>query len=442
MNDFMDEATGGEEPETQAPAVGAAVLPAWYPDDVESFEFYSDPDAPRVVDDADIFSDEEEAALEARLAELRGELQKDIVIFTDSTTYGFTHAVYAADFYDFNGYGIGPEREGVCLMICMDPSDRGWWCCCTGPETMGLYTEKIANQIDDLLYEYMVEGDYYEGVADWMENFRRLYVSGSPLTPDWLMPGAEPRSPDPAADRVIDEIGLLNEEEIAALERSAREISERTGADIAVYTTKSTCGRDPQAFAAAYYDFMGYGGENGGVLLLIERASSFYDPEVHVTAYGAAAEKLTKTNEDRLTDRCESTLQSSACYEAASQWLDQTEHMLRTGRAPRSLGSWEFSACLALGLGLVFGGGTLRAAKKTMPVIRSRKSAGEYLVGLPLVENTDDTFLRTDTFRVYDPIKEESSDSGSSSGSSGRSSYSSSYSGSSGASHSGSGRSF
>ena len=42
-------------------------LPSWYPDDVSSFKFYHDEKAPRVVDNADLFTDSEERAMEARI---------------------------------------------------------------------------------------------------------------------------------------------------------------------------------------------------------------------------------------------------------------------------------------------------------------------------------------------------------------------------------------
>ena len=100
--------------------------PYWYPVSTKDFSFYNDTDIPRVVDEADIFTDEEEALMCRLIAQYTEETQHDIVIFTDTTDYGLGHAVYAADFYDFNGYGIGEENEGMCLLICMDPSDRGW----------------------------------------------------------------------------------------------------------------------------------------------------------------------------------------------------------------------------------------------------------------------------------------------------------------------------
>ena len=42
-------------------------LPYWYPEDVEAFEDYHAENAPRVVDDADIFSDDEEEDLEVSI---------------------------------------------------------------------------------------------------------------------------------------------------------------------------------------------------------------------------------------------------------------------------------------------------------------------------------------------------------------------------------------
>lgn len=49
---------------------------------------------------------------------------------------------------------------------------------------MAIYTEDAANQIDDITYEYMKNGDYVEGLRNWAENFRLICLTGSPLTPD------------------------------------------------------------------------------------------------------------------------------------------------------------------------------------------------------------------------------------------------------------------
>ena len=345
--DTLEETDATEAGGENTRVTDAAGLPTWYPDDVGSFSFYSDA---------------EESAIEARLAELREELQKDIVIFTDTSAHGFTHAVYAADFYDFNGYGVGSEREGVCLMICMDPDDRGWWCCCTGPETMELYTERVANQIDDRLYDYMVSGDYGKGVTQWIEDFRRLYLTGSPLTPDWLLPG-EVRPADKVYVR--DDAGLFTDAELMQLEAEAERLSAVYGTDVAVYTAVVEDDRTPEELGALYYDFMGYDSKNGGLLLTIVR-DRWLNYHTSITSRGAVTEKLTETNYDRLISRCESKLLDQAYGKAAANWISQAEHMLKTGRVPRSVGSWIGTAVLALFAGIIVGSVALSRAKNTM----------------------------------------------------------------------------
>lgn len=435
----------GQVPDMDLRVGEGADMPSWYPKDPAGFPFYHDEKAPRVVDVADIFSDQEEARMEERLSEIRSELGKDIVIFTDVSTYGLSRSVYAADFYDFNGYGIGEDREGVCLMVCMDPQDRGWWCCCTGPETMGLYTEPVANQIDDLLYEYMRAGEYGPGVSDWIENFRRIYVTGSPYNEAWALISEDgfERFHDEDAARIVDDAGLFTDEEIGQLRAQASSVSEKYGVDVVIHTALHEGILDRSTFADRFYITHGYGlGENyDGIQLTIFKRPNYEGGEV-VSAYGSPAKKLTQVNQNRLEGRCDSLVLSGQFYQAADQWLSQTDHMLRTGRAPRSSASWEFTLVLELLAGLLFGGVSLGRAKAGMATPVMKKNADAYLEpGSLKIKRVRDTLLDSRVNRVYSPLpKEDESDRGSSSG--GSSSYSGSYSGSSGSTHSGSGRNF
>ncbi|MBE5999236.1 MAG: TPM domain-containing protein [Sarcina sp.] len=435
----------GQVPDADLRVGEGADMPAWYPKDPAGFPFYHDESAPRVVDVADLFSDREEAQMEARLSEIRSELGKDIVIFTDVSTYGLSRSVYAADFYDFNGYGIGEDREGVCLMVCMDPQDRGWWCCCTGPETMGLYTETVANQIDDLLYEYMRAGEYGPGVSDWIENFRRIYVTGSPYNEAWALieENSFERFHDADAPRIVDDAGLFTGEEIGQLRAQASSISEKYGVDVVIHTALNEGLLDRSTYADRFYITHGYGlGENyDGIQLTIFKRPNYEGGEV-VSAYGSPVKKLTQVNQRRLESRCDSLLLPGQYYQAAGQWLSQTDHMLRTGRAPRSSASWEFTTILELLAGLVFGGISLGRAKVGMATPQMKVNADSYVEpGSLKIKKVRDTFLDSRVNRIYSPPpKEDHSDRGSSSG--GSSSYSGSYSGSSGSTHSGSGRNF
>ena len=423
---------------------GTAGKPAWYPDDPAHFEKYHDPAAPRVVDVADLFTDEEEAAMEERLGEIRAELGKDIVIFTDVSSYDLGHDIYSADFYDFNGYGIGDEYEGVCLFVCMDTAHRGFWTCCTGPETRALFTESIANQLDDRLFDYMVDGDYGDGVADWIENFRNLYRTGMPFPPAWLPEGGTyTRTHDAAALRVVDELGALSGEELQSLTAQAKAISDKYGIDVAVATLRNTTDRFDRDFIDFYYEVKGYGfGENYDGILLTLVLDNYHSTSCYVSGYGKGGEKLTEVNLKRLESKVYNKNLTGSGYEALSLGLKDLGHMEKTGRVPRTGGYWGWITVLGAIVGAIFGGITLGAAKSKMAVPRVKQTAIDYLERDSLrINSVQDQYLNTTTTRKYSPV-ERSSGGGSSGGGGGRSSYSSSYSGSSGTSHSGSGRSF
>lgn len=413
---------------------GAAGMPSWYPKDIESFEFYHDSDAPRVVDTADIFTDSEEKELAGLIEKASSESGKDIVVFTDISTYGLSHRVYAADFYDFNGYGFGDDREGVCLMICMDPNDRGWWTCCTGPDTMGLYTESIANSIDDVLYNYMVGGEYAAGVSDWIQNMNTLFIKGIPFAPPWYPDRGEEivRTHDSDAPRASDISGELTLEQLDELEMRCREMSERFGYDIVIHVTDTTYSIGKYDYMEKFYTYNGYGfGEDYDGIIAVLFTNS--DTSI-VSAYGKAGEKVSEVNHSRL----ESQSEKNNKYAAAVRFLDNLEHMEKTGRVPRSMFTWVFGAVIFLIIGAVFALIDYLRAKAGMKTPQIAFDANNYIVkGSLYVKAVLDRYLRTTTTRTYDPIKD---DDDSSSG--GGSSYSSSYSGSSGSSHSGSGRSF
>lgn len=426
------------------PAVpsGAAVagMPDWYPADPKSFQFYHDENAPRVVDGADIFSDAEERAMEARITVLRRELQRDIVVYTDVSDYGLGRDICAADFYDFNGYGYGSEREGFCLFICMEEGNRGFWTCGTGSDSRSLQTEEVANALDDVLYDYMVDKRYGEGVASWIENIAGLYRTGFVFAPDWFPDRGESvqRFHSAAAARVVDDAGFFTQDEIGRLSSLAADTAARTGVDVVIYTVQRPVGIWLYQFAETYYSCMGYGVGDGydGMMLVLYRTSE-YGGYSFTYGFGSCEAKLTDVAADRLEEHVEDKLRAGRAFDAASGYLDETEHLLRTGRVPRTFGSWMKTLALGLILGSVFGLIALLYAIGKMRTVQKKSNADRYLVPNSLrVASLRDDYLGTTTSRRYHPRERGSG------GSSGGSSYSSSYSGSSGASHSGSGRSF
>ncbi len=394
----------------------------------------------RVIDGADLLTDEEEAALEKRLAEIRKEIQRDLVVLTDVSCYGHERSVYAADFYDYNGYGCGTMYEGAVLLICMDPSDRGFWTACTGRKTRGAYTEYYANQVDDMLYDYAKASRFNEGITDWAENMRRLLLYGQPFSYDWMNGPLPDSFSDPEAPRVVDDGHLLTSEEIETLKKKARELSDVHDVDVVIHTAYNTADLSMEEYAERFYKALGYGkGDNhSGVLITVKKRSG-YSATVDVACFGDAVKYQTGVGMDRMRSRTETRISDDGAATGLSFCLDLLDSQIRKGRVPRSAASWAFSIVCELILGLIVGGILRSGAKKRMDTPKVEENAMAYLVkGSLSIQKLHDSFINSSVSRTRKP-RETSSSGGSSSY---KSSYKSSYSGSSGRSHSGSGRSF
>lgn len=148
--------------------------PDWYPDDIYSFSDFHAENAPHVVDNADIFTDAEETALSAKIDQLVSSYGKDFVIYTDISSYNMEVRTLAADFYQYNGYGIGDDYSGSVLFICMEPGNRQWYSAACG-SARDYYTANNVNDIDDSIYDEMVDGEYYDAAVDYINCLDVLY---------------------------------------------------------------------------------------------------------------------------------------------------------------------------------------------------------------------------------------------------------------------------
>ena len=163
------------------PALAAEYeAPYWYPESVTDFEdFHNDPSTPRLVDDADIFTDEEEAELTAKLDSLRENFpQSDFVVFTDNSSYGLDHDVYAPDFYVFNGYGVGDDYNGVILLICMEEGNRGWYIWGTGGCEKLFQSDANIDHLNSTISPYLRDGEYAQGVSAYLDDLNVLFSKG------------------------------------------------------------------------------------------------------------------------------------------------------------------------------------------------------------------------------------------------------------------------
>lgn len=146
---------------------------------------------PRLVDDADLLSESEESTLLEQLDTVSEARQLDVVVVTKQSLDGKTSTEYADDFYDYNGYGFGEERDGILLLIGME--DRDWAITTTG-KGIPIFTDAGQEYMTDRFVSYLSDGDYYGGfdcfadlcdqfIAQYQENGKAYDVGNLPKAP-------------------------------------------------------------------------------------------------------------------------------------------------------------------------------------------------------------------------------------------------------------------
>ena len=121
----------------------------------------------RLVDGADLLTDAEEATVLARLDEVSALYGADVVVVTVDSTDGATPMDYADDYFDYNGYGQGENRDGILLLVSME--QRDWWI-----STSGFCIEALPNESIEIVGEtvtpYLSEGDYAAAFSAYAED--------------------------------------------------------------------------------------------------------------------------------------------------------------------------------------------------------------------------------------------------------------------------------
>lgn len=112
---------------------------------------------PRVVDDAGLLTTEDGHILENTLQELREKHSFDIVVVTANTLQGKSSMAYADDFFDYGGYGIGENRDGILLLVSME--DRDWWISTSG-YGITAFTDAGMDYMKGEFLPYLSDGDY------------------------------------------------------------------------------------------------------------------------------------------------------------------------------------------------------------------------------------------------------------------------------------------
>lgn len=134
-----------------------------------------------VEDEADLLTESEEAALSARLQQLSSTYNAQIVVATVESTGGSYFDDYMEFLYDERSLGYGENRDGVLLLVSMDPRT-------VGIVSNGFAGDAITTSSIDIITEAMVddlsEGNYadaFDIFADECVYYLDGYLNGFPF---------------------------------------------------------------------------------------------------------------------------------------------------------------------------------------------------------------------------------------------------------------------
>jgi len=138
-------------------------------------------DIPLVYDEADLLTDSEEAALLARLEELSDSADMDVAVVIVDSIGAYSPMEYADDYFDYNGFGRGDNRDGLVLLVSMEYRD--WWISTHG-YAVEVFTDAGMEYIGEQVTPYLSDGDYaaaFEEFAIQCEAFIAQAETGDPF---------------------------------------------------------------------------------------------------------------------------------------------------------------------------------------------------------------------------------------------------------------------
>ena len=140
----------------------------------------------RLADMADLLSDSEETDLMEKLDEVSERQEVDIVVVTVDSLEGESIMEYADDFYDYNGYGFGDERDGILFLISME--ERDWYITTTGYGITAV-TDAGREYMAERFTDDLSEGNYaaaFMTFAGQCDDFITQARTGAPYDTDNL----------------------------------------------------------------------------------------------------------------------------------------------------------------------------------------------------------------------------------------------------------------
>ncbi len=141
---------------------------------------------PRVLDMAELLTEEEEAKLTDTLDEISVRQQMDVTVATTNSLAGQSVQDYADLLYEQCGFGYEETKDGLMLLISMEDND---WHISTCGAGINAFTDAGISYIGEKIVPYLSDGEFAEGFQGYgqlCDEFITQAKEGKPYDSDSL----------------------------------------------------------------------------------------------------------------------------------------------------------------------------------------------------------------------------------------------------------------
>lgn len=131
-----------------------------------------------VFDEAYLLTKEEVDIIQNKAEGLSRDYNMDIVIVTINDAQGKNSRDFADDYFDYGGFGIGSDYDGILFLLDMD--NREAYISTSGIGERYLTDERIEYILDDVFDSGLSEGDYFGGLLGFLTGTERYLNRGIP----------------------------------------------------------------------------------------------------------------------------------------------------------------------------------------------------------------------------------------------------------------------
>lgn len=147
--------------------------------------FAAEEKTPCLLDFAGLLTKSEANALEDRLEGIAEKFSVEVAVVTMETCDGEDHASYAKSIYKECDYGLGEDKNGILLLIDMDPENRGWYIYgkALGADAM---TNSVIEDVGEDMVPDLKDGNYAEAFDTFAERCEEridIAINGEPFDP-------------------------------------------------------------------------------------------------------------------------------------------------------------------------------------------------------------------------------------------------------------------